>query len=427
MLTCWTCGSPVSSISYTCPACAVVPALQTLRNQIASEPNYGAMDPTRLAQLQLSALGQLQSTVHQGLSRISSVLQWGLRDVAWRLRQQTDALRDIDKTLKTPSETQANEFRMMADELANRGVDDEAEEFYRKALALNRLDYRVYVGLADALLRRNSFPEAKEVLERSLAHAPKATPQADASQVETITDWRSYSLRLIARVHVCQGDLNGAESALKQAVDLSPAYAEAHFDRAQGAAQARNAEVCTTSLHRAIELNSVYWYLSAEQPAFDSLRTKVNEVRAEARQGANQRVAERIAECARNLDAVTAKVTATLCELDKDRSAALWKGSLGKWQRRLWAESKVTKSDFAEVVSAHQADDYRFLAFEASTRLDGVSEKTQKLAALADDAEAVRQRTKDANRLAWGLCVGVPVVLGPIILVSLIWHLATRP
>src|SRR5262249_37412102 len=96
---------------------------------------------------------RLQATLTTGLSRIGSILEWGFNEISWQLQQQTEVLLDIDKTLKTPSETQANEYRRMADELQKRGVLDEAKEFYQKALSQNRLDYRTYVGFAHTLLR----------------------------------------------------------------------------------------------------------------------------------------------------------------------------------------------------------------------------------------------------------------------------------
>ena len=72
--------------------------------------------------------------LNSSLASIGSVLEWGFGEIAWRQEQQTDILRGIDATLRTPGETRANELRLQAEELRHRGLYPESEE-----LLLNKI------------------------------------------------------------------------------------------------------------------------------------------------------------------------------------------------------------------------------------------------------------------------------------------------
>ncbi len=160
MAKCWTCGSSVSDLCYRCSACE--DALRDIESSV-SEGFAG------LAEIQERGFKQLSAD----LSEIATILEWGFEELSWQLHQQTEVLRSIDHTLKTPSETKANEWRLHAEELRRRGVLEESEEFFLKALNEYRLDYRIYVGLAETYLQMNKFDKAKSFLEKSLPHVPK--------------------------------------------------------------------------------------------------------------------------------------------------------------------------------------------------------------------------------------------------------------
>ena len=166
MARCWTCGAHIEYPLFTCPACRTVEEIQSLWSETASNLD-------NLAEVQRRGFEELSNTLSEGLSGIASVIEWGFEEVNWRLQQQTAVLQSIDYTLKTPTQTQANEWRQMAEELRSRGVLDKAEEFFLKSLEANPLDYRAYVGLAEACLRMDRFDEAKAYLEESLPHAPR--------------------------------------------------------------------------------------------------------------------------------------------------------------------------------------------------------------------------------------------------------------
>lgn len=260
MARCWTCGTKVDMYSYTCPSCKNLTELKNLRKSV----EIHATDMSELALAQIDNFKALYSTLSSGLSEIASCIEWGFGELSWQLQQQKEVLRSIDNTLKTPSETQANEWRIMAEELRRRGVLDESKEFYLKALELNRLDYRLYVGLAETYLQINEFDNAKIFLEKSLPHAPKKE-----------IDYKSYSYRLIGHIYACEEDYNQAVTILNSSIELSPTYTDGHYDYAQYCAQIGNTEFCLPSLQKAIFCQPLYWYLAQKERNFDPIRKDV--------------------------------------------------------------------------------------------------------------------------------------------------------
>lgn len=268
MAKCWICGTYVSGYSYTCPDChALSMELKNLQKDITSCGKDISKHLDCIVQIQEKAFKKLTHTVSACLSTIASTMEWGICEIDWQLQQQTEILLSIDHTLKTPSETKANEWRLHAEELRRRGLLEEAEEFFLKALNEYRLDYRIYVGLAQTYLQMNQFDKAKAYLEKSLPHAPKGE-----------IDYKSYSYRLIGHIYACEEKYGQAALALKSAIELSPNYEDGHYDYAQYCAQIGNTKPCLLSLKKAILTKPLYWYLAQHERNFEPVRNDVKEL-----------------------------------------------------------------------------------------------------------------------------------------------------
>lgn len=263
---CWTCGAEVERWSYTCAKCGDLEELRQLR--IAAESLSDGEQQTE----QISAYSEIFQTVQfhwfeklldaltEEFSGIASVVEWGIGEAEWQWLQRTSGLQRLDQQLKTPGQHQANEWRIMAEELRRRGVLDEAEEFYRKAIDLNRLDYRLYIGCAETYLRSGQFDHAKTCLEKSLPHAP----------AEADFQYKSYSLRLLGHLYACNQQYRDAFAALSKAIELSPNYADGSYDSAQYAALIGQKEKSVALLQRAIA-KPLYFSLAQREPNFAAI------------------------------------------------------------------------------------------------------------------------------------------------------------
>lgn len=264
MAKCWTCGATVSGYHYNCPSCQSLTELKNLQKKVESYSGNISDRLSYMAQVQQDGFNALRDMISTDLSEIASAIEWGFGELSWQLQQQTDVLRSIDHTLKTPGETQANEWRKMAEELRNRGVLDESEEFYLKALDLNRLDYRIYVGLAETYLQMSKFDKARTFLEKSLPHAPKRE-----------IDYKSYSYRLIGHIYACEEHYAHAYSVLRSSIELSPKYIDGHYDYAQYCAVLGKKEDSLASLQKAILDKPLCFYLSQKERNFDPIKRDV--------------------------------------------------------------------------------------------------------------------------------------------------------
>lgn len=283
MVKCWTCGTHVSGYHYTCSSCQSLIELKSLQKKVASHGRDISEHLDYIAQVQQEGFATLTDTLSTGLSEIASAIEWGFGEITWQLQQQTDILRSIDHTLKTPSETKSNEWRLHAEELRHRGVLEESEEFFLKALNEYRLDYRIYVGLAETYLQMNKFDKAKAFLEKSLPHAPKKE-----------IDYKSYSYRLIGHIYACEEDYNQAISTLQAAIELSPTYEDGHYDYAQYHAQMRHKKACLSSLQKAIMAKPLYWYLSQKERNFDPVRSEIKKLLSDISTEASRRAKDAI-------------------------------------------------------------------------------------------------------------------------------------
>jgi len=224
--------------------------------------------------------GVLKVTGHLGVMSVSleslaSVVEWGLEEVYWAISQQTGVLLHMDRLLRTPTQTQANEKRTIGEELRQRGALKEAEQFLKEARGLYPLDYRTYISLGFTCLQAGRISDARGQFEASLPHAPKAQP-AEAN--EGIADWRSYSLRMIAHTWVCQEAFEQATAALEEAVDLSPTYVAAQYDLAASLARTDRRDQAGGWLESAILGNPMYWYVAQNGALMEPVRDEVKRV-----------------------------------------------------------------------------------------------------------------------------------------------------
>lgn len=384
MAKCWTCGTHVSGYRYTCSSCESLNEIKNLRKTVKS---YGK-NLDYIAQIQQEGFEALKDTLSSGLSEIASAIEWGLGEISWQLQQQTDVLRSIDHTLKTPSETQANEWRLHAEELRRRGVLEESEEFFLKSLNEYRLDYRIYVGLAETYLQMNKFDKAKVFLEKSLPHAPDevkkelaawcadcqnwvwvksdACTQCHGSRlskqyfVPTGFDWRSYSYRLIGHIYACEENYQQASSALYSSRELSPNYVEGVYDFVQYCARLESISEWTRN-ERLSELEWVilsepfYFYLAQHERNFDLVRPEVEKLLTRLSTEASRKAKDAIAKSESALkEAHEAVSTAKQAlSISRDKSTLNSNTMIENAEAKLkLAKDKVASGDYAGFLEA---------------------------------------------------------------------------
>lgn len=261
MARCWTCGTYTPDPSYSCGTCLQLTALREVRDAA----HAASIDSAE----QLGAIADLHRKTHDtllhGFDQLSQSLEWGFSSLLWSIDQQTEVLQSIDKTLKTPGQTQADELRIIGEGLRQRGDPNAATTFFLNALTLNPLDYRIYLGLAHAYFELSRFDEADQVLLSSLPHAPRKG-----------FDYRSVTYRLMGRIRFCNEQYRGAVEQLRHAVLVEPKNAKAFYDLAQYSSCTALEQECVTTLRAAIERDPNFWYAARVEPLFAPFRPQVD-------------------------------------------------------------------------------------------------------------------------------------------------------
>ena len=309
--TCWTCGSPTAVFTYQCVQCEQLSATHQIDTHVTliggqvdtqlrvlkstneeihnisaglNHLNQSALIGNRVQVAQLNELRRLSKAIPKAIARVESAIRWGCEQLIWHIQQQTKVIRSIDETLKTPVQTKANEWRVMADTLRERGALNDAVDFYEKSLAESPLDYRTYVGFADALIQLGRDDRALAILSQSLPHAPR-------NMDGEISDWRSQSLRTIAHIHHCRGSHDLELKYLQEAVGFSPKYQSARYELAVAAAECHQTFLAVESLDELVHTCDLYYEMAHRQQAFVACKEEITPV---LRSALNARIANRL-------------------------------------------------------------------------------------------------------------------------------------
>ena len=268
-MTCWTCGEKTSSFSFTCSSCEQTKELRKIRETLGSQNLQAINEGTNIdfsdIETGLWETSFNLSEISSAINNISSILEWGLEEIRWRIDQATGVLKSIDKTLKTPGQTQAHEWRIIAEELRQRGVLKKAQEFFLRSLNANPLDYRTYISLAKTYIQLEELEKALQCLKESLPHAP----------LKGEIDYKSYSYRLMGRVYFCQDNYPDAVLILEKSIELSPKYYLGHYDYAQYCALVGAKEKCLSSLVTVTIRGFISIELVKKEKNFEPIRKEV--------------------------------------------------------------------------------------------------------------------------------------------------------
>jgi tetratricopeptide (TPR) repeat protein len=195
---------------------------------------------------------------------MNKALLGGFEKIERSFDQMQTTLESIDRTLKIPSATKANEWREIAEELRQRWALEESEKFFLKSLEANPLDFMTYIGLGKTYLQLGKTEKAKDYWGKSLLHAPK-----------DVIHYKSYSYRLLGRLDFCDGDMKQAISKLEKAIDLSPNYWLGHYDYAQYCAMTGDKKSGLTSLVVLMMAQPGLIKLAVKEQNFISLRKEI--------------------------------------------------------------------------------------------------------------------------------------------------------
>lgn len=206
--------------------------------------------------------------VEQGIYGLQAAFEWGISEVVWKIEQNRKELRSILEVLSAPLDTQAKELRKRAEEAYTNGWFEDALEDFFESERKNRYDFSIHISIGMIYLFNKINKEtALEYFDKAIKYA---TPK---SKYHT-----SFALLHKALIKRDFGLVEEAEACAREAVELSPDFAEALYQCSQYNALLNRPDKSMQLLTKAIMLDANYCEKVCNDGAFDQFRLQVNNV-----------------------------------------------------------------------------------------------------------------------------------------------------
>jgi len=213
------------------------------------------------------------SEISGAIYELADAFKFAHAEEMWYAEKQLEVLTGIREAIEySETITKANALLEIGVKSLKLDMIEESIEKLQEAVKANPLDYRIYIAMGHAYLRKDDLENALNRFEYALKTA-------------RTNYYKSYALLLIARAKYCMGKIEEATKDAKRAVELSPDYAEAHYQyavyeaqRLQRAIKMSEQEIAiiTQSLRKAIEQDKSYFVKAKVDMSFDSIRSNVN-------------------------------------------------------------------------------------------------------------------------------------------------------
>jgi len=252
------------------------------RNRPAAEAvalELGAADYRRAVDAGLGALnsvrryGQSAARIELGVEKLAGGLEklkadfnLLLGDLVWRFEMQQETLSSILEEIRLAEfEREARAYRTRAERAYLNGWHEEALGDFLEAEKRNYPDYAVHRSIAQIYLYHIvNLPKALEYFLKAAKYA-RPSDQRQAAEAH-------YFAGIVC---VIERRLEPALEHLRQATQLNPELAEAHYQQSCVASLLGGGEQAIASLAQAIKGDARYYERAKSDAAFDSIRPQV--------------------------------------------------------------------------------------------------------------------------------------------------------
>lgn len=216
----------------------------------------------------IEGLGYGIESVSRGIAGLQASFEWGISEVVWQIEQNRKELRSILEVLSAPLDTQAKELRKRAEEAyANGWFEDALEDFFESEKK-NRYDFSIHISIGMIyLFNQINKEKALEYFDKAIKYAsPKSNYHTSLALLHKALIKRDF------------GTIEESEACAREAMELSPDFAEAIYQCAQYNALLNRPEIAMHLLKRAILLDTNYCEKVCNDEAFDKFRPQISEL-----------------------------------------------------------------------------------------------------------------------------------------------------
>lgn len=241
--------------------------------RLAQEAGLGAL-PHREVSSAEKALRSLEfevATLANGMAQLNADFTPLLGDAIWKLEMQHAVMMDVFQELRLAEfEREARAYRKRAEQAYQNGWYEEALHDFLAAEKCNYPDYVVLRSIANLYLYHVIN------LPKALAYFGKAAKYARPVDERQAAEAHYFA----GLVHLLEQQPAAALPQLQEAIDLHPAFSEAHYQLAGVAAMLGQIPVAIASLEQAINGDARYYERAKADEMFASIRPQVADLLA---------------------------------------------------------------------------------------------------------------------------------------------------
>lgn len=216
MLRCFYCGGDHRSSS--CPF-----ELQRQGNNAFQQAAYRQLEATNElisiqyeSRVDLNNINKGVASVTEATDNLAEIFQLAHSEAMWMAEKQIQLLTGISDMLKNPRATLADELLKMGVNSLRVDMIEESIKLLKEAQEKNPLDYRIYVALGHAYLKKDDYKNALNCFEYALKNG-------------RTEKYKCFALLLVAQVKYCINQIDDAIQASKMASEICPNFPEALY------------------------------------------------------------------------------------------------------------------------------------------------------------------------------------------------------
>jgi len=206
--------------------------------------------------------------IEDGMDGLRAAFEFGISEVVWQIEQNRQVLKNILEVLMAPLDTQAKELRRRAEDAYANGWFEDALDDFIESEKKNKYDFSVHISIGMInLFQKVDREKALEYFERAVKYArPKSQYHA------------SFALLHVALIKRDLDQIAEAEKLTAEAIELTPAFAEALYQNAQYNAQLNHIQKSLSNLEKAVRIDRNYSLKADNDNMFDPIRKEVNKL-----------------------------------------------------------------------------------------------------------------------------------------------------
>ncbi|MDR4506074.1 MAG: hypothetical protein MRK01_14970 [Candidatus Scalindua sp.] len=257
---------------------------EMIKSRVAAA-NAMIADP-KIDESSILAFGYDLKSFGNGMNGLKAAFEWGISDVVWQIELNSGFLNEFTDDFYKTFKPQVRTLYTDAKAAYGDGSVGEALEKFLELDAEICFDFTAHITIGIIyLFHEINKKKAAEYFYKALNYVRSASPY-----------YTGYALLYTALIKRDYGCIEEAESCTRKAMEICSNYTEAMYQNAQYNALLNKPDIAIPLLKKVINSDIVYYLKINSEQDFEGIRTDINKLFEEMRDGHNKEVASGLKE-----------------------------------------------------------------------------------------------------------------------------------